>query len=420
MISHRTRYKWCSLKTTFLNTLLHKPSLDKPSPPNVMTKPCESLDLSMHEMDLKTMLSNPKSYIPALQGMRGIAVSLVLMTHCIIPPPGDGIAWVIRNLTSIGWVGVDLFFALSGYLITRALLHTKGHAHYYRNFFARRFLRIVPLYAATLAVIFILSPTMADLTTGEIWPFLTYTSNTRALFYRLGWISTRSGYPLLAHTWSLAIEVHFYALFPLLVSRLEIRGLRKFLLFVLAASPLLRLLANEYVGSGESYFMTFSRLDALVMGALVAVWLFEQPQLKESTVSFVNRVTAIAITAVIVLWATGQINFHGKVFNLVGVSIVDGAATLSVLAVLIQPQKLPVKLISGKTLSALGRISYGVYLIHYPVVWLLQRYLLPLQEIDGWFETGLLSALSLGATLVLAMLSWKLIEKPALRLKAAF
>ena len=94
-------------------------------------------------------------YLPQLDGIRAIAVLLVLLLHCFHLPSEGGLAWAVKHAFSIGWIGVDLFFALSGFLITRILLESKDKPYYLRNFYARRFLRIFPLYYLVLCVLWL-------------------------------------------------------------------------------------------------------------------------------------------------------------------------------------------------------------------------------------------------------------------------
>ena len=180
-------------------------------------------------------------YLPQLDGLRGVAISIALLNHFVIPPDRGLLAWVARNTLTMGWVGVDLFFVLSGYLITGILLRAKAHPHYFRNFFARRVLRIFPLYFLLLAIVFLLSPVLPFGARGPVWPFVTYTSNYWVLLHQLGTLSTGAPYLPLAHTWSLAIEEQFYASLPFLVFFLDPRALRKVLWGVILLSPAVRL-----------------------------------------------------------------------------------------------------------------------------------------------------------------------------------
>lgn len=358
-------------------------------------------------------------YLPALDGLRGVAISLVLMTHCIAPPEAGFLAWIVRNAVSIGWIGVDIFFAISGFLIGGILLRSKPKPHFFRDFYVRRILRIVPLYGVLSAAVIASAHLLPFGSVGPIWPYLTFTSNLWILFERLGTIQM-DGYPLLAHSWSLAIEAQFYVVIALVVFLLNRRRLWMSLLLVLAASPFLRLFVDATLGSGQSYFITFSRLDALALGVLAAVVLHERKSVSSATLLSVRMLAGVLMALTVLLWLTGQINFHEPLFNMAGVSIIDGVAALVVVNTVVMPPRWLKGLLTSKTLVALGRLSYGMYLIHYPVTLLVAHYLTRRHALEGWIGSALFSLLSIGGTLVLANISWNLFEKPILRLKAGF
>jgi peptidoglycan/LPS O-acetylase OafA/YrhL len=359
-------------------------------------------------------------HLPPLDGLRGVAIALVLASHCVVTPASGSLGWVVRNAVSIGWVGVDLFFALSGYLITGILLRTRERPHYFRNFYIRRCLRIVPLYLVLVAGVLASAPLLPFGATGPVWPFLTYTSNFWLVFNRLGWLPVPAGYPPLAHVWSLAIEEQFYLVFPLIVFLLDRRRLRATLWAVVALSPLARLAINALIASGQSYFITFGRLDALAMGALIALGLHQKTSIAASSAQRLMWLAGVLTTLAGLLWLTGQTSFHKPFFNLAGLTVVDGAAALIVLAAVIRPVGLLGSLLHAKAIVGLGRISYGVYIIHYPVLLLTERCLSMPPGLGGWLGPLLHAVVSIGVTLLLAGVSWRFLEQPVLQLKRAF
>src|SRR5262245_10664845 len=174
------------------------------------------------QLPASSMLSASKiaSHIPALDGIRGIAILLVLLFHFGqyghgLPYPAVFVDKLFHRICQIGWVGVDLFFVLSGFLITGILYDSKGRNHYFRNFYVRRCLRILPLYYFSLILFLIVLPKLFPLHTGfrslrqdSFW-YWTYLSNVRVA-YR-GWDS----FGVLDHFWSLAVEEQFYLLWPI-------------------------------------------------------------------------------------------------------------------------------------------------------------------------------------------------------------
>lgn len=357
-------------------------------------------------------------YLPQLDGLRALAITLVLLSHCVVPPDEGLVAWATRHTISNGKLGVDLFFALSGYLITRILLGEKARPRYFSRFYARRALRIFPPYFALLAAMFVLVPVLPFGPLGSRWPFVTYTTNLWWILHRFGLVTGRAPYEPLAHTWSLAIEEQFYVAFPVVVYVLDRRHLRWLLWAVVGLSPVARLATNAMVGPGLSYWLTFCRLDVLAMGALVAVTLDEKASVSSSWLRRAQLLLLVFTAATVGLWGMRQINFEKPFFNGVGLTIVDGAAALLVVVAVLRGSAAIDAWLRWKPAVALGRISYGVYLFHYPV-FLLTRDMVGISTVDGWRETILLATTSIGSTLVIAALSWRWFERPILGLKNA-
>ncbi|HZT79778.1 MAG TPA: acyltransferase, partial [Gemmataceae bacterium] len=223
-------------------------------------------------------LPPPGTHLPGLDGLRGVAILLVLAFHLLPSQPVTShvTAWIYRAAWS-GWCGVDLFFVLSGFLITGILLDAKGLPHYFRNFYARRTLRIFPLYYGVLVVIFVIvplflrppSPAFEHLQANQIWLWC-YASNVCTVWAN-GWVFLAGNWHL-NHFWSLAVEEQFYLVWPLVVLLLSRRRLLAACALCVVAAPLLRwaFLANGY-GFVVAYTFTPCRVDALAVGAAVAV-----------------------------------------------------------------------------------------------------------------------------------------------------
>jgi peptidoglycan/LPS O-acetylase OafA/YrhL len=199
------------------------------------------------------------SRIPELDGLRGIAVLMVLGYHlfCYTMLRGKwtGIPRLSMLVTMPGWLGVDLFFALSGFLITGILLDTKGDVRYLRNFYARRALRILPLYLGVLIVILLCYRHSG----GYALLSFFYLSNMAPLF----------GVPMVnGAMWSLSVEEHFYMVWPFLVGRLQTRTVVYIAAATCIAEPVIRALA--YGHTNDVYVYTWFRLDGLAYGALAA------------------------------------------------------------------------------------------------------------------------------------------------------
>ncbi|WP_442776408.1 acyltransferase family protein [Sphaerotilus montanus] len=214
----------------------------------------------------------PLAHLPSLDGLRGIAVLLVLLHNFDVLDLGGARALgpvLVKEFFYIGWIGVQLFFVLSGYLITRGLLQTQGQPDYFERFFLKRVLRIFPLYYLALLVFLVLLPATGwveqrSMQYSPLWLWA-YLSNWTTPF-------EPTGGPL-PHFWSLAVEEQFYLVWPLLLWKLRLRHVWWLCLGLTALSPLLRLLLVWQGFPDEAlYEFTFSRMDALTAGAALAAW----------------------------------------------------------------------------------------------------------------------------------------------------
>jgi peptidoglycan/LPS O-acetylase OafA/YrhL len=221
-------------------------------------------------------------YNPALDGVRGIAVLLVLANHFLARgDPNRGLVAIPFKLAQAGRTGVDLFFVLSGFLITSILWETRGNSRYFTAFYARRTLRIFPLYYGCLIVVLVVLPLFGVFRTPEIQPILDnqsylwfYASNFCPVRLSMGWLH-------LGHFWSLAIEEQFYLFWPLILSRLSRQGcirvaIAAILVSLLSRGALQALAAVDKdlapMAARATFAWTFCRFDGLATGALIALW----------------------------------------------------------------------------------------------------------------------------------------------------
>ncbi len=212
-------------------------------------------------------------FIPALDGLRGIAIILVLLHHFTYYRPTAGVDALIGNVVFFGWTGVDLFFVLSGFLITGILLDTRDSERYFTTFYARRILRIFPLYYLVLFLAFVVLPkfpAVHPVLVGQDdlppqWPYWLYLTNV--LIADRGWVH---GWVDVA--WSLAIEEHFYLVWPLVIWLCPPRLVAVLCAVIILAEPAARVFARAaMVESLPIYVLTWFRLDGLAMGALLAL-----------------------------------------------------------------------------------------------------------------------------------------------------
>lgn len=364
---------------------------------------------------------NVHRYMPVLDGVRGVAVLLVVIHHIYlrapISHPVDGVfAW----LGHASWTGVDLFFVLSGFLITGILLDARESPTYFRAFYWRRLVRIFPLYYAFLAVVFLAVPLAIGqpafgVPAADQWWFWLYLSN----FYMTdAWVA-----PGLDHLWTLAIEEQFYMVWPAVVYGLGRDRLRTLCLVLLPAVFLLRVVLSLTGTDGqEIYVSTWTRFDTLAAGALLACLARDGGLLRLRPLAWM----AVAVSTAAVLWWGGTFEVFGIPFQppvLVGGLYTPIYALFAGLLVLILTQEGGwTDVFRGRLLPTFGKYSYAVYVLHFPVDTGLRA--LGLHP-SAWyapeqlqlFGFGLYFVLVSGLSLVAAMLSWHLFEKHFLKLK---
>jgi peptidoglycan/LPS O-acetylase OafA/YrhL len=373
--------------------------------------------------------------ILTLDGLRGVAILLVLLHHQTLLPlegPGLGLDHWFARLLFVGWCGVDLFFVLSGFLITGLLLDAKGSPGYFRNFYARRTLRIFPLYYAVVFFSLILLPNLPDgivpaqkvqnfgrIDGDEIWYWM-YLSNF-AIAAAGAW---RHG--ILDISWSLAIEEQFYLVWPLLVAILSRTALLRACVALALIAPLCRL---ALLAGGAStlavYVLTPARIDTLAIGAFLAI--VGRPGGLERVLPVARGVGSILAVA-IAAWflAAGWLSPEQPAFLVVGFSLLALAfGALLVVTVSAQPGSWVHAIFSSPFLRTFGKYSYALYLFHLPLrafvrdVWFTPATIPALagSQIPGQLLFYTVStAIALGA----AVLSWYAYESRFLALKRFF
>ncbi len=355
--------------------------------------------------------------IPALDGVRGLAVFMVLLSHFLLRDFWGSDKWY--NLAQAGWLGVDLFFVLSGFLITGILLDSKDSPHYWSSFYKRRLLRIFPLYyfvviVTWLTVIFIeKAPDRLQGYDSFAW-FFGFAPNI-AMALKNGWLYHSHVFNL-NHLWSLAVEEQFYLLWPLTVRLLPVRWLAAWCVFLLAiATPLRFWVAGDAgVDSVASYVLPFTRMDGLAAGSFLAV--FFRLDL-HSFVPFDKWIARIVFAWT--GWQIYQIFLHGTEMRLYNLSAIFFASLLY-LALNTDRSALVRRFCENAFLRDLGKYSYGLYVFHHMFLYAWEKGFgdrLLAGGLHPALAQSIYIVLAFAGTYLLARLSWALIEKPFLRQK---
>lgn len=365
-------------------------------------------------------------HLGPLDGLRAIAIGLVLLYHLT---PGHqsnlGVRALLFKVADLGWCGVDLFFVLSGFLITGKLLEGRSEPTPFRSFYARRALRIFPLYYLVLLLVLLLVPALRrDLsagTVGEQLPFWLYYSNFTSALPPVNDLIH------IGHFWSLAVEEQFYLVWPAVILLVSPLGSIRICTLLLALAPAARLAAVLHgAGWAVTYGWTPLRADGLLAGAILAL-LRERGAPRRTLVRWSLAVVAAAGPALFwIAWTDrAGLIFHPLESSLVGAVRVLLPSLLAVFfaALLLLALELPLlaRPLSGSLLRPVALYSYGIYVFHYMLVPFLNRWLPPerLSARLGSPNLGAFAFFLVGSTavFVLAALSYHGYERHFLTLK---
>lgn len=347
---------------------------------------------------------------PALDGLRGIAVLLVLWHHgreIAHPHPLLDGSWLYRGSLG-GWVGVDLFFVLSGFLITAILRRNRGQQNALLNFWQRRAVRIFPLPWLYLLLLFVL-PRSIDfpnfIRDFRPWlPFVLFYGNLYIAWH--GWV-----FGCFSILWSLAVEQHFYLLWPPLVEKLSRNRMIRIGIAYLALAPLLRYLTLLRLGPVAVYVASWCRVDTLMAGGLLALC-FEHSDWQErfQKLRWLLLLPSLLVFALVLALPLGPSApaVNPRWFMLIGYTLIAlSGAVLVGFCALPNAARSP---LAHPSIGYLGKISYGIYVWHFLALFAVQRYA---ATVNKPLQIAIWLLLSIGG----ASISWFAFEAPLLKFK---
>jgi peptidoglycan/LPS O-acetylase OafA/YrhL len=385
-----------------------------------------TMDRSAGEVDR----SLERGHILALDGLRGIAILLVVASHFVsnLHITATGWAWPLVTFGHAGWAGVDLFFVLSGFLITGILIDARGSNSYFKAFYARRALRILPAYYGFLFVIFVVLPLLhvgvgdnamlARQHQGWYWLHLTN------IMMALGELPGRGPFPSTLF-WSLAVEEQFYFIWPAVVALTSTSRLRKVCIAGVIGCIVLRIIGGLGGVSGLALsVIPITRGDTLFVGGLLAIEYRRGGIGRYAKFAKIAVLGAMAILIALVS-VYGQLDYLDRgtaMFGSIAIMVAGAAALVTGLSS--SKESRIARLLRSRLLRYFGRYSYAIYIVHTAVLAGLNHYrpfaLLP---VLGGFALPAQAAWAfayLGLSTGIAILSWHLVEKHFLRLKRFF
>lgn len=376
-----------------------------------------------------------RNHYSQLDGIRGIAILLVMILHFTILIPNNSLELLFVRMSQIGILGVDLFFVLSGFLITNILLRIKNQKNYFKNFYMRRVLRIFPAYFLVLFFCMVILPFLGSFinTIGvelstysdikKTWfYYFTFTSNL--LIFKYGkWL-----HPILDVSWSLSLEEQFYLIWSIIVYFLNNKTLKKacFILILtsLASRLTLMILGFNYI---QIYVFPLSRVDMPIFGAYLALNNYQSNSLKDINTSISDTTKLLISSIILILLFTFAFGgYESPMLLTIGYSLIGWLFYMLLkLSLFIKKSSFMYKFLTSKILILLGKYSYVIYLTNFSIRGIVNNLILPketLHDFPGGIIIGqsIFYAICFTLSLLIGFISWNTLEKYFLKLKRFF
>lgn len=333
---------------------------------------------NLSEMPERLNLTIAGKQVPVLDGIRGFAVSFVILYHFF--PKTLSVDYnfplfeVWDSFWLMGWSGVDLFFVLSGFLITGILYKAKGKPNYFRNFYIRRFLRIFPIYYLLLIVVLIVMPLITKVPAPE-----------NSIFYwlYLSNFDTELNIPfhsVLCVAWSLAIEEQYYMFYPTLVYFSNYKRWIRMLIFFILLSIVLRFAGHffEFFTPRQAYHFTFAHFDGIALGGLIRLLLFKFDENKKIILAYIKFLPLILVVSLAVDYYCGHqvlaayaknkylghVSFYPLMY-LAGYTLNSLAYGGIILWCIFNDGRI-FSFFNHPIMRSIGKYSYAMYLLQYP------------------------------------------------------
>lgn len=367
-------------------------------------------------------------HLPELDGLRGFAALGAVAFHYLGGPSRTSqVTEGIRSVLEFSAGSVDTFFVLSGFLIGNILLRAKNSPTYYGTFYARRALRIVPLYylwlTVCLAFLFFSPGWGITPAAGYGFPFV---AGSFFLFVHNFFPAIVGSSYIASPTWTLAVEEHFYLVAPICIRKLSERRLMHGLVGIVVLVPLLRGFLFKVVGHGAdwslyaNYMWTFCRMDALALGVLLGL-LWATPEKRGKLMQLGPFLLPGLLLLTGVGWLGNFLNERHVPYTYTlqaafGRTATEFSCAALLLMVLLRPEGRLGCLLRSSFLQEMGKISYCLYLVHWGVLWILTRFIFHARFGDSLSLDFALAVVAFGISVGIAKLSLRFIESPLIRM----